>query len=797
MNLFQIENFSFKYPTSNKKALNNISLEIEQGEFLAIMGSSGSGKTTLLRNLKPALAPHGERVGNIFFTYKEEKNRCKIEKLDARIQASAIGFVLQNPDNQIVTDKVWHELAFGLENLGYDKQVIRTRVAEMANFFGIQEWFDKDTKELSGGQKQILNLASVMAMKPEVLILDEPTSMLDPIMAGEFIQLVRRINREIGTTIILSEHRLDEVLSIADRTVVFEDGKIIADDTPAEVGVKLAEQKKDIFVAMPTSMQAYIKVFNEGYGCDLECPIDVRGGRIWLNKLLSGKQNIISSIKEDNKNIEIEEKNLVYELKDVWFRYSRNGKDILKGFSLNVREGEILALVGGNGTGKSTTLNIFAGIRKSYRGSNKLYGKKISKYEDNELRNGLIGMLPQDPQSIFVTDKVTEDLLEVLSGENLSQEEKTYKINKVAKLTEITDLLESHPYDISGGEQQRVALAKVLLLNPKIILLDEPTKGIDNFFKAKLGEILEKLKEDNKTVIIVSHDIEFVGVYADRCAMIFDGKITAQGNATKFFSGNSFYTTSANKMSSHIYKNAITATDVARLTLLNLRDNLHNYENNCKSDIDYIDKDENIDTKDSDNSKKDIEYKKDKKIKKSKIKLPQARELVLMSVIIALAVTSRAVFFMIPQVKPILAVVIAGSYCLGPRSGFVVGAMSAFVSNFMFGQGPWTIWQMIGMGLIGLIAGGYGKKTKMQNVNVLFAPIFGVLTFVIYGGIVDIWTIFAVGEFSIKSIFMIYITAIPFNLILAISTVVFIYLFANPMINKIKRIKIKFGFNLN
>ena len=775
MGLFQIEKFSFKYPTGNKKALDSISLDIEKGEFLVIMGSSGSGKTTLLRNLKPALAPNGEREGNIFFSYKSGSEMREIEKVSERIQASAIGFVLQNPDNQIVTDKVWHELAFGLENLGYEKQVIRTRVAEMANFFGIQEWFEKDTKELSGGQKQILNLASVMAMKPEVLILDEPTSMLDPIMAGEFIQLIRRINREIGTTIILSEHRLDEVLSIADRTVVFEEGKIIADDTPARVGTILAERKHNIFVAMPTPMQAYVKVYEAGYGRDLECPIDVRGGRIWLNKILKDKPLVATRIQEDTKVSE--DTKVVFELKDVWFRYTKSSKDVLKGLTLRVNEGEILALVGGNGTGKSTSLNVLAGIRQAYRGSVKLYGKKLGKYNQDEIRNGMIGMLPQDPQTIFVTDKVEEDLLEVLIGRRLSQDEKMQAIQKMAKLTEIEHLLQMHPYDISGGEQQRVALAKVLLLNPKIILLDEPTKGIDNFFKAKLGEILKKLKAENKTIIVVSHDIEFSGIYADRCAMIFEGKITSEGSANTFFSGNSFYTTAANKMSSHIYSNAITAENVAELTLANLKGELSKGEGDSKGGVNEI---------------KKSEIKK-LQIKKCARMLPTARELVLISVIIALAVTSRAAFFMIPQVKPIIAVIIAASLCFEPRTGFVIGAMSAFVSNFMFGQGPWTIWQMLGMGAIGFLAGVYGCKTKNRNTNLLFAIGAGIVTFVVYGAIVDVWTVFALGEFTLESVLMIYGAAVPFNFVLAVSTGVFVYLLANPMIRKIERIKMKCG----
>ena len=912
MSIFEIKNLSFKYPKANKLSLQDVELNVKRGEFLVLMGSSGSGKSTLLRNLKPALAPAGKLEGEILFSYKEKSPAVPLNEVSQRIQASGIGYVLQNPDNQIVTDMVWHELAFGLENLGYEKQVIRTRVSEMANFFGMQTWFDRETKDLSGGQKQILNLASVMAMKPEVLILDEPTSMLDPITASDFIQLVRKINFEIGTTIILSEHRLDEVLSIADRAVVLENGKIIACDTPANVGAILSNDKNNIFVAMPSPMQAYIKLYEEGYGTNLECPIDVRGGRLWLNEILDGinlEHTEVITASPDRASRGMEKP--VFQLRDVWFRYTKESKDILKGLCLNIFEGEILALVGGNGCGKSTTLNILAGMKRAFSGSVKLYGKKIEKYNDRELRRGLLGMMPQDPQSIFVTDRVMDDLIEVVSDRNLSDAEARSEIERVVELTEIENLLESHPYDISGGEQQRVALAKVLLLDPKIILLDEPTKGIDNYFKEKLGNILCKLKNENKTIVLVSHDVEFCGIFANRCAMVFDGKISSESNANSFFSGNSFYTTSANKMSSHLYNNAITAGQVADLTLANIEANSERkglkacgekrdatISQNCdvsdagsvsdasdtrvnceKMDlkIDDIQKVEKINDNSNREARSDEEIAQIRQSKNKKkrtiiallvgatlavlalvsihmtstssyymfitiiiaaMTIPffvnferkgsQARELVMMSVIIALAVAGRAAFFMIPQVKPVIAIVIAGSFCMGPGSGFIIGAMTAFVSNFLFGQGPWTPFQMIGMGMVGLVAGFIGAKVRarwsaqntveevnseaasvgdnskvLQNIplkktkNKLplwFLGVCGIITFFVYGFFADFWTIFAMGQFSLKGILLVYGAAVPFNLTLSVATVIFLKIFGGAMVNKIERIKVKYGF---
>lgn len=541
---FEVKNLSFSYATSPEKvALKEISILIEQGAYITICGKSGSGKTTLLRHLKSVLTPYGERTGEVLFKGK------KLADISERDQASEIGFVMQNPEHQIVTDKVWHELAFGLESLGYDQKEIRLRVAEMASFFGIQNWFHKDVSELSGGQKQLLNLASIMAMQPSVLILDEPTSQLDPIAAADFLNTVRKINRELRTTIIITEHRLEDILYASDQVIVMDQGRIVANDRPEKIGEYLKTENNDMFAAMPTPMQVYYGVPNK-----LKCPLTVREGAEWLELLLAGKNLRIREI-NDEKTLydESQIKSPAVELKEVWFRYEKKAQDVLKGVSMKVPRNSIFAVVGGNGTGKSTMLKSIGGICKPYRGKVKVEGR--------------LSMLPQDPQDLFGHGTVEEELKEMLSGKDVAGEE---TLETVVGICEIKHLLKQHPYDLSGGEQQRVALAKVLLTEPEVLLLDEPTKGIDSFFKLRFAQILEKLKEKGVTIILVSHDIEFCAKYADMVSMFFDGGIVTTNTPNRFFSGNGFYTTAANRMSRHVFKNAIINEEVISLCQLNL-----------------------------------------------------------------------------------------------------------------------------------------------------------------------------------------------------------------------------------
>lgn len=575
MKIIEVKNFSFRYANGDRDSLENVTLDVEEGTFNVLCGKSGCGKSTLLRQLKSDLAPYGSKSGRICY-YGQN-----LTEIDHRQQSQEIGYVLQNPENQIVTDKVWHELAFGLESLGYDTPTIRLRVAEMASYFGIHSWFLKNVSELSGGQKQLLNLASVMAMHPKLLILDEPTSQLDPIAASDFLETVRKINRDIGTTVILTEHRLEDVIPWADKVYVMDKGRMIADGTPNEIGEQLRTMGHDMFLSMPAPMQIYA-----GTNSSLRCPLTVSQGRRWLSEELETKG--IKIKKERNQEETAKKKNSILgklaglkkepekeipeiRIKDVWFRYERDLPDVVKGLSLDIKKGEIFAVVGGNGTGKSTAMSLIARIRFPYRGKIYLEGKEIGKYSDDDLYHGFLGVMPQNPQSLFVKKTVREDLYEVIDGKRERKSEaypiemkKKDAVEGIVSLTRLEGLLDRHPYDLSGGEQQRLALAKVLLLRPKILLMDEPTKGIDNHYKKELGEILRKLSEHGVTILMISHDVEFCAQYADRTGLFFQGNVVTSEESKKFFAGNNFYTTAANRMARNYFPNAVTVEDVVK-----------------------------------------------------------------------------------------------------------------------------------------------------------------------------------------------------------------------------------------
>ncbi|MCL2047109.1 MAG: ATP-binding cassette domain-containing protein [Defluviitaleaceae bacterium] len=865
MEIFTIENLTFSYPNQTP-TLADISLKIERGAFVLVCGRTGCGKTTLLRHLKPALVPHGEKRGAIYFGGEPLADHCE-----------KIGFVMQSAESQIVTDKVWHELAFGLENLGLDTAAIRLRVAEMANYFGIQTWFHKPVSELSGGQKQILALASVMVMQPAALILDEPASQLEPIAAAEFFSILARINRELGVTVIISEHRLEEALPLASQVIIMEKGRIIADGTPQE-SVLVGQS------FMPPPVQIWARSGRRG-----ACPLTVREGAAWLSTQTVKMEEI--PIRQHTQG------ECALSVTDLWFRYEKNAPDVIKGLSLKGYYGEILAIVGGNATGKTTALSLIAGSNKPYRGKIKA---------DTQ-----IYALPQNPKAIFTEKSVGEELHATLSFMEITGEEKRRHLANVVNICGLESLLDRHPYDLSGGEQQQTALAKLLLLRPRILLLDEPTKGLDAEYKRTLGKILRGLTAElsgaSTAIILVSHDIEFCAEYADRCALFFDGGIVTENTAQRFFCGNNFYTTSANRMARHVLGNAVTVGDVvwglggdvgttspptsplqphepqnpvdssvskeikhgfSRITrilsgLSDFRDSRNepirkireNPLNPCEA-LESLESDfrgsrnepirkirENpLNPREAlESLKSDFRGSHNEPIRRIRenplnpclifmltipitISLgihlalhfnlistliifqallpfalafegrkPKARELVIVAVFCAIAVAARSAFFMYPQFKPAIAIVIIAGVALGGEAGLLVGAMTAFVSNMFFGQGPWTPWQMLAFGVIGLSAGLVGRWRAFRR-SVPLAIFGGIVTFFIYGGIMNFANVIMYQPSPTAEMFIAsYAVGLPFDIVHSAATVIFLIITSRPLLDKVERVHVKYG----
>lgn len=970
MDILDVQKLTFAYPDTTAEyggvylepALKEASFCVAQGDFLVILGSSGCGKTTLLKLLKPVLAPHGKKSGSIFF------NGADIESLSYEELASDIGFVMQDVNAQLVTDEVWHELAFGLESLGCSNSMIKRRVAEMTSFFGLSGIFHKKVRELSGGQKQMVNLASVMAMNPKLLILDEPTSQLDPIAAEEFVACLTRINRELGTTIIMTEHRLEEVLPVCTKVMAMEDGQVTAFGPLRECMAELCTDGRYMgFMTAATRVYAGVSKDKKKYHADMthnedeihanesvavdniySLPVSVGEGRSYLAELLknatltggsSHESELCDKTIEEEKTfinigknkMTVDEKivsdkhvstgNDILICKSLCYAYDKAGDDIVNKLTLSVREGEILSISGGNGSGKTTFLKLIAGIMEPDNGRIRVAAGRRT------------ALLPQNPTDLFTRNTVRDEL--VCTQDSVENEISYEAVADVVRTCMMEDLLLRHPYDLSGGEQQRLALAKLMLIDPDIFLLDEPTKGIDPEFKLEYGDILKQLKTRGKTIIIVSHDIEWEASISDRCALMFDGSIAAIEPVKDFFSGNHFYTTAAARIAGGMIENAITVEDIFKALGCepDIYEEKHKNSRNFKGgqkkdDKSYDGAQSGEEDKALESLKKLLEKKHKSREKISPIRLtciilltmlcgvcfyftmkqeglnylidnmrvtaegiryaimygvfilavillliclapissrknedieltsarnhnkacalaafvvicilipitiwvgitklndrkyyfismlilleaiipffflyekrkPKARELVTVATMCALAVAGRAAFFMLPNFNAATAMVIISGVAFGAETGFIVGAVTMLTSNFIFGQGPWTPWQMFAMGVLGYLAGViYRRRTVREKIfSKLSLCIFGGIScIVVYGGIMNPASVLMYySDVSLHMIAAAYITGFPFDVVHGTGTVLFLWFAARPFLEKLDRIRTKYG----
>lgn len=530
MEIISIENLTFTYPKTQNATLSDVSLNISEGEFVTVCGPTGSGKSTLLRLMKKELMPNGTLKGKIFVDGEEITNSA------AHSSAFTVGFVAQRCEEQLITDKVWHELSFGLENLNLPKSEIERRITEVCAFFGIEDWYEKSTAELSGGQKQLLNLAAVTAMRPKVIILDEPTSQLDPISAVSFLDMLTRLNRELAITVIIAEHRLEELYFRSDKVLFLQNHGVTIFDTPQKVAEKMASDNS-LLPFLPSVTQLFYLT-----GGKNNCPFSVTEGRRYVTENF---KNEVQTFPTENPKAE---KDVALSFKDVCFKYEKNRKNILDNMTFSVNRGEIFCLLGSCGTGKTTALLNMAGVLSPYRGKIEIFGKNIKSYKGLSLYNNCLAMLPQDVQNLFSKNTVAEELA---------------KTDNTA--IDLRELEKMHPYDLSGGEQQKLALNIVFASNPRILLLDEPTKAIDNFAKKELCALLKEFKNNGGTVVAVTHDAEFAAMVSDRCAFCFNGKINSCDNVRTFFSENNFFTTSISRTTKGYYKNVVSLKDALEI----------------------------------------------------------------------------------------------------------------------------------------------------------------------------------------------------------------------------------------
>lgn len=528
MPAIEVRSLSFAYPGADAAVLEGLDWSVPQGAFALLVGGTGSGKSTLLSLLKPEIAPAGERTGDARVLGEN------VADMDVRASAECVGYVFQDPENQIVCETVWHEMAFGLENLGLARDEMRRRVAETSYFFGLEDWLHRDTDTLSGGRKQLLSLAAVLALRPCVLLLDEPTSQLDPVAEKNFLHALFRVNRELGCTVVVATHQPRPMLEYATCAYRIEGGRVREVADIASLGHREGlfsgeapgwgasrRAKSGVFSSVSGQLGSLDpregapgakKGLKSGKSAEFEAQIQPQddsgapsraGGCRILQKMHGGSATTLS---------------------EGWFRYDRAGGWVLRGLDVTFSAGAVHAVAGGNGCGKSTMLSVLAKTAKLQRG-------RIVRGTTSA------ALLPQNPKALLVAETVRDELMEWASTcgyDEAAAQEQTARLG-------LAGLEARHPYDLSGGQRQLLALAKLLLIGPELLLLDEPTKGLDLESRRIIARALRGHANAGGTVIMATHDLDFAEQVSDDVAMMFDGEIACMEPPADFFADNVFY----------------------------------------------------------------------------------------------------------------------------------------------------------------------------------------------------------------------------------------------------------------
>lgn len=524
----EVRSLSFTYPGAAAPVLDGLDWSVPRGAFALLVGGTGSGKSTLLSLLKPEIAPTGECSGGLRVLGES------VADMDARASAERVGYVFQDPENQIVCETVWHEMAFGLENLGMPQDEMRRRVAETSYFFGLEDWLHRDTDTLSGGRKQLLSLAAVLALRPRVLLLDEPTSQLDPVAEKNFLHALFRVNRELGCTVVVATHQPRPMLEYATCAYRIEDGRVreVADMGSLERRELLFS---DGVLGWGAIRRAKNGVFS-GVGGNLgpaepsrgvssaknDPELDKSSGFVSQTTVLNAPE--ASPRADGGRILQKMHGGTATTLSGGWFRYDRVAGWVLRGLDATFSAGAVHAVVGGNGCGKSTLLSVLARIAKLQRGR-MVRGAASA------------ALLPQNPKALLVAETVRDELMEWASTCGYDEAAARGQMERLG----LDGLEARHPYDLSGGQRQLLALAKLLLIDPELLLLDEPTKGLDLASRRIIARALRDHAKAGGTVIMATHDLDFAEQAADDIAMMFDGEIACMEPPADFFADNVFY----------------------------------------------------------------------------------------------------------------------------------------------------------------------------------------------------------------------------------------------------------------
>lgn len=522
MEYLHVDNLSYCYPSKQEKALKNIDFVLNKGEILFIAGESGSGKSTLGKCISGS-APNfygGTVWGDV------KINGDSIGKMDNSIRAATITMVFQDPERQLVMNKVHREIAFGLENVGVPQHEIKRRVWEALQFSNLLEIAFRDISTLSGGQKQKVAITSALSYLPEIIILDEPTSQLDPASSEEVISLIEKINKELGITIIVIEQRINRWFEIADRICLLSDGKLDFYGT-SEGFYKNANEN------MYNFLPSYVKLC-KGVGID-EMPDSFKTARIELQKY---KFNNLTN----SEKLEESSTDKVLCIKNLSCGYE--GKNVINDMNIDINRGDFWGILGANGAGKSTLLKSIMGIINNYKGSIKVFENEVKKTKIRDLAS-YVGYLSQNPNDYISKETVYEELKFTLDNFKISNDN---LIDETLKSLNIYRYKFSNPRDLSGGERQRVALASILVMKPRILLLDEPTRGLDYEMKKQLGQLLKNMQRQGITILMVTHDIEFSAAFCKKFLLMFNGEIASCGLREEVLKGGIYYTTPINKL---------------------------------------------------------------------------------------------------------------------------------------------------------------------------------------------------------------------------------------------------------